>query len=413
MSDVRPFRALRPRDDLAGEIIAPPYDVLTEDEARTLAKNRKSFVRITRSEVDLPAGADPHSDEAYRKAKENLDRFVADGWLQLDEDETYYLYAQTMGDHHQVCVLGGASVEEYDDGRIAKHEFTRPDKEDDRTHHMDVLDAQVGLVFLAYVPTPALKALMDEGQREPAAWRVRTEDGVVHELRPQPAAAVARWRAAFAEVPRLYVCDGHHRSAAASRIHRLRHPTSEAAGLGAAPPLTAHFLVGMFPSDHLKILPYNRHVKDLHGLTPDGLLGAVQAIGWGVAAGGPPAPSARGQVSMYLAGTWYTLTPGASLRSADPVKGLDASVLQDHLLAPVLGIDDPRRSKRIDFVGGIRGPEALVAAVDQHGGVAFSMYATGLDQLFAVADAGQVMPPKSTWFEPKLREGVVIRPLSE
>jgi uncharacterized protein (DUF1015 family) len=401
MSDVRPFRALRPRDDLAGDIIAPPYDVLTEAEARALAKNRKSFVRVTRSEVDLPAGADAHSDVAYRKAKENLDQFVRDEWLQLDDQETFYLYAQTMGDHHQVCVLGGASVEEYDDGRIAKHEFTRPDKEDDRTHHMDVLDAQVGLVFLGYVPTPALKALMDEGQREPAAWRVRTEDGVVHELRPQPPATAARWRAAFAEVPRLYVCDGHHRSAAASRIHKLRNS-----------PLTAHFLVGMFPADHLKIMAYNRVVKDLQGLTPEGLLGAIRAMGWSVTPGGSPTPAARGQISMYLAGAWYTLAAGPALQSTDPVKGLDVSVLQDHLLAPILGIDDPRRSKRIDFVGGIRGPAALTAAVDAGGGVAFSMFATSIEQLFAVADAGDVMPPKSTWFEPKLREGVVIRLLS-
>ncbi len=398
MSDVRPFRALRPRDDLAGEIIAPPYDVLTEEEARALAVNRKSFVRVTRSEVDLPAGTDAHSDVAYRKAKENLDRFVRDGWLQLDDDETFYLYAQTMGDHHQVCVLGGASVAEYDDGRIAKHEFTRPDKEDDRTHHMDVLDAQVGLVFLAYVPTPALKTLMDEGQKQPAAWRVRTEDGVVHELRPQPASTAARWRAAFAEVPRLYVCDGHHRSAAASRIHKQR-----------ASDLSAHFLVGMFPADHLKILAYNRVVKDLDGHTSEALLSAIRGIGWTVTPGGPPAPAARGSISMYLAGSWYTLAPAAAHRSDDPVKGLDVSVLQDRVLGPLLGIDDPRRSKRVDFVGGIRGTEALTAAVDAKGGVAFSLVATSIEQLFAVADAGDVMPPKSTWFEPKLREGVVIR----
>jgi uncharacterized protein (DUF1015 family) len=401
MSDVRPFRALRPRDDLAGEIIAPPYDVLTEAEARALAVNRKSFVRITRSEVDLPAGADAHSDQAYQKAKENLDRFVRDGWMQLDDEETFYLYGQTMGDHHQVCVLGGASVAEYDDGRIAKHEFTRPDKEDDRTHHMDVLDAQVGLVFLGYVPTPALRALMDEGQREPAAWRVRTEDGVVHELRPQPAASVPRWKAAFAELPKLYVCDGHHRSAAASRIHKQRKSA-----------LTEHFLVGMFPSDQLRIMAYNRWVRDLNGLSPEAFLGALRAMGWTVTAGGPASPAHRGQISMYLDGGWHTLEAGAAHRSSDPVKGLDVSVLQDHLLAPVLGIDDPRRSKRIDFVGGIRGPGYLVEQVDRDGGVAFSMFATSIDELFAVADAGDVMPPKSTWFEPKLREGVVVRLLS-
>jgi len=338
---------------------------------------------------------------AYRKAKENLDRFVRDGWLQLDDEETFYLYAQTMGEHHQVCVLGGASVAEYDDGRIAKHEFTRPDKEDDRTHHMDVLDAQVGLVFLAYQPTPALKALMDEAQQQPASWRVRTEDGVVHELRPQPASTVARWRAAFAEVPRLYVCDGHHRSAAASRIHKQRDSA-----------LTAHFLVGMFPADHLKILAYNRVVKDLNGHTSESLLAAILARGWTVSKGGAPVPSGPGEISMYLAESWYQLVPAAAHRTDDPVKGLDVSVLADQLLAPILGIEDQRTSKRIEFVGGIRGTQALTAAVDAKGGVAFSLVATSIEQLFAVADAGEVMPPKSTWFEPKLREGVVIRPLS-
>jgi uncharacterized protein (DUF1015 family) len=398
MSDVRPFRALRPRDDLAGEIIAPPYDVLTEAEARAIALNPRSFVRITRSEVDLPPGTDAHSDLAYRKARENLDLFRREGWMVLDDRETYYLYGQTMGEHRQVCVLAGASVAEYDDGRVAKHEHTRPDKEDDRTHHMDVLDAQVGLVFLGYRPTDRLAALVARGLREPAAWRVTTDDAVLHELRVVPAAMVAEFQAAFAELPRLYVCDGHHRSAAASRIHRQR-----------ADAASAHFLVGIFPADELQILAYNRLVRDLNGLTSASFVAAVVDAGWDVQPGAA-VPGKRQEFAMYLDGAWHSLTPREHLLSSDPVRGLDVSLLQDHLLGPILGIDDPRRSERIEFAGGIRGTDYLSEAVEGgRAAVAFSLFPTGLDQLFAVADAGEVMPPKSTWFEPKLREGVVVR----
>jgi uncharacterized protein (DUF1015 family) len=402
MSDVRPFRALRPRDDLAGEIIAPPYDVLTDAECRALARAPRSFVHVTRSEVDLPEGADPHGDAAYAKAAENLVRFVREGWLVLDDEETFYLYAQSDGDHRQVAVLGGASVAEYDDGRIARHEHTRPDKEDDRTRHLEALDAQVGLVFLAYAPTERLAALVAEAERAPAAWRVRTEDGVIHALRPVPVDLVPAFRAAFAAVPRLYVCDGHHRSAAAARVAARRRG-------GAAD----HFLAGLFPADQLRCLAYNRLVTDLAGLDADGFWAAAAAAGWEILADAPAAPAQRGDVSVYLAGGWRTLRAGPRLRTDDPVRGLDVSLLQDHLLGPILGIDDPRRATRIQFVGGARGTDALRAAVDRgEAAVAFSMYPTGLDQLFRVADAGAVMPPKSTWFEPKLREGVAIRLLS-
>lgn len=402
MSDVRPFRALRPRDDLAGEIIAPPYDVLTDAECRDLARNPKNFVHVTRSEVDLPVGADSHSDAAYQKAAENLRMFVKNGWLQPDREETYYLYAQTMGTHRQTCILAGASVAEYDRNLIAKHEYTRPDKEDDRTHHMDVLDAQVGLVFLAYNPTARLSELVARAEQAPAAWTVTTEDDVVHELRVVPVDMVEDLRQAFAELPKLYICDGHHRSAAASRIDRQRNS-----------PLTKHFLAGLFPADQLRIMAYNRQVKDLNGIEPGEFVARLKSSGWDVTEGGPATPGNRGEISMYFQGKWSTLTPQAHLRSDDPVAGLDVSILQDNLLAPILGIQDPRRSSRIEFVGGIRGPEALVKAVDSGAAaVAFSMYPTGMDQLFKVADADQVMPPKSTWFEPKLREGVVVRALS-
>lgn len=402
MADVQPFAALRPRDDLAEDVIAPPYDVLSESEARRIAENRRSFVRVTRSEVDLAPGSDAHSEEAYRQARKNLDDFVADGTLIADEEPTYYLYGQTMGEHSQVGVLAAASVAEYDSGAIAKHEFTRPDKEDDRTHHMDVLDAQVGLVFLTYRNTYRLRTLLDELTTGDPSWSVRTEDDVLHRLWVCPSDRVEELRAAFAEVPTLYIADGHHRSAAASRIHAMR----------ASEP-SAHFLAGLYPADRLQVLAYNRVVDDLNGLTPDAFRAALADAGWAVQRDGPWVPGVRGEVAMYLDGEWHRLTATDAIRSDDPVSGLDVAMLQDRVLGPLLGIDDPRRSTRIRFVGGIHGAGALQRAVDDGAAVAFHMFPTGLDQLFDVADAGKVMPPKSTWFEPKLREGVVIRRLTE
>lgn len=397
MADVRPFRPLRPRDDLAVEVIAPPYDVLTEAQARALATNRKSFVRVTRSEVDLPEGSDAHGDAAYATARANLDRFREDGVMVLDEEPTYLLYGQTMGEHTQIGVIAACSVAEYDAGDIAKHEYTRPDKEDDRTHHMEVLDAQVGLVFLAHPPSEALSAAIGRITASPAAWEVTTEDGVVHRTWRAPAGEVEAIRDAFAAIPRLYIADGHHRSAAASRVHASRGDDA-----------SAYFLAGLYPSDRLQVLAYNRVVHDLYGNSPEGFLAAVGER-WDVEAGTSDTPEARGDVRMYLDGTWYGLTLKAEHRSTDPVAGLDCSALQDHLLGPLLGIDDPRRSTRITFVGGIHGPAELARQVNGGKAVAFHLFPTGLDQLFEVADAGEVMPPKSTWFEPKLREGVAVR----
>jgi uncharacterized protein (DUF1015 family) len=398
MADVVPFRAVRPRDDLAGEVIAPPYDVMSEEEARALATPR-SFLRVTRSEVDLPRGTDAHSELAYRTARDNLDAFVREGILVEDAAPTFYLYGQAMGEHRQVGVLAGASVAEYDDGRIARHELTRPDKEDDRTHHMDVLDAQVGLVFLAHRPSPELAAIVAEITAGAPAWSVRTEDGVEHRLWPVPQDRVARIRAAFAAIERLYVADGHHRSAAASRIHAARGDEA-----------SAHFLAGVFPSDQLLVMAYNRVVHDLHGLD-EAVLRARLGERFDVVDDGGDTPTRRGDIAMYLGGRWSTLRVRS--RPADPVGALDVSILQEQVLGPLLGIEDPRRSERISFVGGIRGVGALTEAVDRRpGSVAFHLFPTSLEELFAVADAGQMMPPKSTWFEPKLREGVVVRRLT-
>lgn len=401
MADVRPFAALRPRDDLAARVISPPYDVLTEEEARALAVDPVRFVRVTRSEVDLPRGADPHGDAAYAKARENLDALVAQGALVADEEPTFYLYGQVMGEHRQVGVLAACSVDEYDRGLIKKHEYTRPDKEDDRTRHMEILDAQVGLVFLAHRAHDALREIVAHVTASDPAWRVTTEDGVEHALWPAPLDVVEPIRRAFADLDALYVADGHHRSAAASRVHAARG--NEA---------SAWFLAGLFPDDALQVLAYNRVVDDLAGHTPASFLDAVRARF--EVTPGTDTPAERGTYSMYLEGSWHTLIPREGVVDLeDPVARLDAAVLQDHLLGPILGIDDPRRSERIRFVGGIRGPAALQQAVDAGAAVAFHLFPTGLDQLFAVADADRVMPPKSTWFEPKLREGVVVRSLRD
>lgn len=398
MADVRPFRALRPTNALAARVIAPPYDVLTEAEARAIAQNRDSFVRVTRSEVELPEGTDAHSDVAYRQARATLDALEAAGTLVLDDAETYTFYGQQMGEHIQVGIIGAASVAEYDDGRIAKHEFTRPDKEDDRKHHMDVLDAQVGLVFLAFRDTNAITALIDEVTAAAPRWQVTTDDGVIHTVWVANPTLNPRIQAAFADVPKLYVADGHHRSAAASRLHAERKS-----------PLTAHFVAGIYPASRLFVMAYNRVVHDLNGHTPASFLTALDER-WVVTPVSEPVPAERGAYTMYLDGQWYGLRVRDGLVDrADPVARLDASVMQDHLLAPLLGIDDPRRSKRITFLGGIHGAPGLQKLVDAGAAVAFHLFPTGLDQLFEVADAGEVMPPKSTWFEPKLREGVVVR----
>lgn len=397
MADVRPFCALRPADDLAAEVIAPPYDVLTEAEARALASAPRSFVRVTRPEADMPEGADPHSEQAYQQARRNLDALIVEGVLREDDEPTYYFYGQLMGEHRQIGILAGASVEEYDRGTIKKHEYTRPDKEDDRTHHMEVLDAQVGLVFLTYRATEALAALTQEITSGEPAWRVTTDDGVEHALWPAPADKVNAIREAFAEVPALYIADGHHRSAAASRVHAARQTSA-----------TSTFLAGLFPDDSLKVMAYNRWVHHTGEREPQALLKAI-GESFEVEPTTDAAPLRRGMITAYLDGAWYRLTPKPEILTDDPVASLDVSMLQEHVLGPLLGINDPRRSQEITFVGGIRGAQPLVESVDAKGGIAFHLYPTGLDQLLAVADAGEVMPPKSTWFEPKLREGVVCK----
>ena len=404
MAVVRPFRGVRPADALADRIIALPYDVMDRDEARAmLADCPDSFLRVTRSDALLPDSVPQHGPTAYQRARAELEGMLAAGQLQQDDTPCFYLYRQTWRGRTQTGLMSLASVAEYDAGTIKKHELTRPKKEQDRVDHVSALDAQTGLVFLTWrdADAPDCRALLERlAAAHPPAWEVATPDGVTHALTVlSDAAEQAEVVAAFARLEALYVADGHHRSAAASRVSAARGGAGGSDG----------FLAGIFPDSELQVLAYNRVVRDLNGHTPEAFRAAVAEhfhLEDGVAA----EPTARGRLTMRLGGQWVGLTPKAGVVPvADPVGRLDVAVLQDRVLGPLLGITDPRRDERIHFVGGIRGAGALEAAVDRgEAAVAFHVFPTGLDQLFDVADAGRLMPPKSTWFEPKLRGGVVV-----
>ena len=402
MADIRPFHGIRPLNGMADRIIAPPYDVLSEDEARDIAEpNPNSFLHVTRPEVDLPRGADAHGPAAHAKARENLDAFCAEGWMVEDETPCFYLYSQTWKGRTQTGLMAVCSVSEYDSGRIKRHELTRPDKEQDRVDNMDALDAQPGLVFLAYRDVhEEVRGALKLAQALPSAWTVTTDDAVVHQLTvvdvPHVVDAIQR---AFASVDALYIADGHHRSAAASRVCAAR----DSAGT------SGWFLAGLFPDQELEVMAYNRVVRDLNGHTPDDFMRAL-AVDFVVTPASTARPTQRGTFTMYLLGQWFEVRPRQGVVPAgDPVGSLDVAVLQDRILSPLLGIENPRTDQRIAFIGGIRGHKALSKRVDRGDAmVAFHMYPTGMDQLFDVADANRLMPPKSTWFEPKLRGGVVV-----
>ena len=403
MSAIRPFRAWRAPAALAAQVIAPPYDVMNEDEARVIVReNPSSFVRVSRPEAVMPPGSDSHSDEAYATARREYEGLKARGLIVQDPREGYYLYGQTMGDQRQVGLVACFSTDEYDSGLIKRHEFTRPDKERDRIRHINATNGQTGMVFLAYRDDVVLNQLIAEGQRREPEFTVTTEDGVIHSLwRIDDVDGVNRITEAARALPATYVADGHHRSAAASLVHKERGAQSGRHGW---------FVACLFPASTLKILAYNRAVKTLNGLSPEALLAAVASAGFTVAPTSLTVPTARGSATMYLSGAWYLLT--ANDVPTDPVAALDVSMLQERVLRPLLNIDDPRTSKGIDFIGGIRGWEELVRLVDSGShAVAFHMVPTQMDQLLAVADAGRVMPPKSTWFEPKLRDAVAMHEL--
>ncbi len=403
---IRPFAALRPAPGRAQEVIAPPYDVLDTDEARALAQGRPwSFLHISKPEIDLPRGTDPYAPEVYAKAAENLERMLRAGILRRDETACYYAYRLVMGEHVQTGIVAVASVAAYDSNRIRKHEYTRPDKEDDRVRQITALNAQTGPVLLAHPPAPEVDALLAAATaRAPDADAI-SETNVRHSLWViREAELIRELTARFDAMPALYIADGHHRSAAASRVCAARR--------AANPQHTGeesynYFLAVIFPAQQMQILDYNRVVRDLNGLSAPDFLKRLAAAFTVEPAAAAVKPGQTGEFGMYLAGRWYRLRIQPQLVPADPVERLDVSLLQNHLIAPVLGISDPRRDKRIDFVGGIRGLSELERRVDAgEMAVAFSLHPTSMAQLMAVADAGRVMPPKSTWFEPKLADGM-------
>jgi uncharacterized protein (DUF1015 family) len=403
MNLIQPFRGLRPAPGRAAEIAAPPYDVLSSNEARERAAGKPwSFLHISKPEIDLAPEVDIYAPEVYAKAAENLSKMLAAGVLQQDDTPCYYAYRLTMNGHVQTGLVAAASVAEYDLNRIRKHEFTRPDKEDDRVRQIEALNAQTGPVLLAYPASATADELIAGiANGEPAA-DVTADDGIRHQIWVcQDADRIAAISRTFEGFDALYIADGHHRSAAASRVAKARR--QEGCDLS-----SDAFLSVIFPHHQMQIMDYNRVVKDLNGLEKSALVGRCGEAFTVKPAASRVHPSCPGEFGMYLTGQWYTLTIKPELIPADPVARLDVSLLSDHLLGPILGITDLRRDKRIDFVGGIRGLGELEKRVDSgEMAVAFALHPTKMDQLMAVADSNNVMPPKSTWFEPKLADGLV------
>jgi uncharacterized protein (DUF1015 family) len=401
MSLIRPFAALRPAAGRAAEVIAPPYDVVDSAEARELAAGRPwSFLHISRPEIDLPPGTDPYRPEVYAKAAQNLKAMIDAGVLVRDERPFYYAYRLIMDGRVQTGIVAAASVAAYDANRIRRHEFTRPDKEDDRVRHIEALNAQTGPVLLAYPDFPEIDRVLNEVSHREADADAFSESGVRHTLwgiRDQ--AAIDRLTGQFDEIPALYIADGHHRSAAASRVAALRRSGGKDA--------CESFLAVIFPHHQMHIMEYNRVIVDLNGMSESEFLERVAEKFTVEEVSGPFRPGVSGEFGLYLGKSWRRLGIRDDLIPQDPVGCLDVSLLHDNLIEPILGIADPRRDRRIDFVGGIRGLGELERRVDSgEMGLAFSLYPTRMESLMAVADAGEVMPPKSTWFEPKLADGM-------
>ena len=395
MATVRPFRALRPEPGRAKEVAAVPYDVVTTAEARALASgNPMSFLHVSRPEIDLPERTDPHSDAVYRKGAENFALLEREAPLVRESEPSLYVYRLRTGEHEQTGVAGAYSLAEYDSGAIRRHERTRRDKEDDRTRHMVTLGAQTGPVFLTYRGRAEIDALVGAAMRDQPLFDFQAEDGVSHTMWRVGGDAARRLAAEFERVPLLYIADGHHRAASASRAR------AELAGRGRGD-AADYFLAVAFPDAHVRILAYNRVVRELGGRTPQQFLAALREK-IPVSDAAPPSPARRGTVSLYLDGRWYGLDLGGSAE-------LDVTTLQDRVLDPILGIRDIRTDPRIDFVGGGRGTGALERTVDEgSAAAAFSLFPVSVEDLMRIADADGIMPPKSTWFEPKLRDGLLI-----
>jgi uncharacterized protein (DUF1015 family) len=406
MATIKPFAALRPRPDLAARICELPYDVVSTAEARELAAgNPLSFFHVSKPEIDLAPDTDLYAPEVYAKGRGNFSRLIAEGSLKQDAKPCFYVYRQTMGNHTQTGLVAAASCEDYLTGIIKKHELTRPDKEDDRVRHIEALDSQTGPVFLTYRAQAGVDRMIssitgdnpDVAAQAPEVDFV-AKDGVRHtSWAIDFPSGINLIKLAFQHIPFLYIADGHHRSAAAARVYQSRKGAGE----------SGSFLSVIFPHNQMRILPYNRVLKDLNSLTPAQLLEKLDAV-FTIKPDGSSEPGRKHELGLFLDNRWHTLHFRPQFAAAgDPIEKLDVTLLQKYVLAPIFGIDDPRTSKRINFVGGIRGPAELEKLVrNGEYACAFSMFPTGIEDLMTIADAGGIMPPKSTWFEPKLRDAM-------
>jgi len=415
MAIVKPFFCIRPESFVVSKVAALPYDVYSRREAcEAVADNPLSFLNIDRPETQFGENVDMYDEQVYQKARELLEKRIQDKTFLTDQEACYYLYQLTMDGRSQTGIVACSSVDDYVNGVIKKHENTREDKELDRIRHVEAVNAHTGPIFLAYRRSKELADIVENGMKEEPLYNFVSEDGIAHKVwRIADRQKVAAIEEAFSRIPATYIADGHHRAASAVKVGLKRRKEQEDRGekvTGQEP--YNYFLSVLFPEDQLMIMPYNRVVKDLNGLSMEKFFTAVHEH-FDVARLGKEAyaPVEKGTFGMYLKGVWYLLKIKPELQNNDPVKGLDVSLLQDYLLEPALGIRDPRTDKRIDFIGGIRGLKELERRADQDMEVAFSMYPTSIQELFAVADAGKLMPPKSTWFEPKLRSGIFIHRL--
>ena len=408
---IQPFAAIRPAAGLAQDVAAPPYDVLSSNEARAMAEGKPdSFLHVSKAEIDLPPETDPYAPEVYAKAAQNMQTLLTRGILKRDGAPCYYAYRMIMGDHSQIGLVAAGSVEAYDANRIRKHEFTRPAKEDDRVRQIEAVGAHTGPVLTAHRPNADVAAVLDAAAEGTPASDVTGPGGVRHTVWViEDAQAIDRLTKAFDAMEAIYIADGHHRSAAGSRVaaaHKAKNPNHT------GNEFYNRFLIVSFPEDQMQIFDYNRVIQDLAGLSEQAFLEAVKGPFDVSPSAGQAKPKKAAEFGMYLGGKWYLLTPREALPMDDPVARLDVSVLYDRLLAPILKIGDQRRDSRIDFVGGIRGLDGLEKRVNSgEMAVAFALHATSMGDLLAVADAGEVMPPKSTWFEPKLADGLVSLPV--
>ena len=408
MAKILPFKGFLPPSSLAELVSSPPYDTLSSDEARSRIKNNnKSFLRIIKPEVDFKIGTEPSGKKLHEHAANNLSNYILNGNLLEDQDEYLYVYQISMGAHVQTGIIAAVSVKEYDNGIIKKHEYTRPEKEDDRTIHIQVTKANTGPVFLTFRNNGGFKSQISGVINKNKDISFKANDGTIHSLwRIKDSSTINEISAYFKRVKSLYIADGHHRAASASRVQKemtknnINNNEDESYN---------YFLATIFPNDEVQIMGYNRVVKDLCGLSDEQFLSKlgenfdIQKLSI------QGAPKERFSFTMFLANRWYYLTAKQKIIKEDSVLGLDASILQHHILEPILKIEDPRTDKRIDFVGGIRGLEELERRCSSDAKVAFALYPVSIEDLFRVSDDNKVMPPKSTWFEPKLRSGLIVR----